>query len=170
MYAPSALGKNYHEWLAEIENSEIEWAIGKGKGWEPDWYRFRMLLVHEQKYYYGDSKEDCAIEAARFLSRRRGHSNFYLSHYDIEFYAEKEWSINRGNGWEPDTYRYYMYLIVDQMKYFGDTKYVCLHKATAGRTRSDNMDYFERMAEIETEKKEWFINKGKDWEPLFISK
>lgn len=147
------LGKNYHDRLAEIEKPEIDWAIDKGNDWEPDWYRFRMFLVHEQKYFYGDSKEDCVMKATRFFSAKRGSSNFYLSHYNIEFYAEKEWSINRGNGWEPDTYRYCMYLIADQMKYFGDTKYVCLYKAAAGGTRSDNIDYYEKMAEIEMEKK-----------------
>ena len=132
--------------------------------------KFRMYLVNEKKYFYGDSKEECVMEAARLLSGRRGASNFYLIHYDIEFYAEKKWSTDRGNGWEPDTYRYCMYLPADQMRYFGDTKQICLYKAAAGRTRSDNIDYFERMAEIEAEKKEWFINSGEGWEPLLAPK
>lgn len=164
------LGIYYHERLSEVENSEKEWAIDKGKGWKPDCYTYRMLLIPVKKYYYGDSKEDCVMEAARFLSGGRGNSNFYLSHYDIEFFTEKKWFINRGDGWKANTYRYCMYLISDQIEYFGDTKGICIYKAAAGRMRADNMDFFERMAEVDAEEKEWFINRGNGWELLSISK
>ena len=42
---------------------------------------------------------------------------------------------------------------------------ITIFKATAGRSRSDNMDYYERESEVMAEEKEWFINKGSGWEP-----
>lgn len=158
------------ECMDEIFDEPKEWAINLGDGWKRHHIKYRMYLASEKKYYYGDSKEDCVMEAARFLSGGRGNSKFYLSHYDIEFFTEKKWFINRGDGWKPDTYRYCMYLISDQIEYFGDTKNICIYKAAAGRMRADNMDLFERMAEVDAEEKEWFINRGNGWELLSISK
>jgi hypothetical protein len=60
--------------------------------------------------------------------------------------------------------KFRMYLISENKYYCGDTKDICIFKATADRSRSDNMDHYEREKKIMAEEKEWFFDKGNGWE------
>ncbi len=154
---------DYFEHEEEIAQCDVKWFTDYGNGWVSyDAPRYRMHLLSNNQYYYGDSVELCCHEAAREMGSGR---QYWANFYDIKF-SEVEWSVDAGDGWEPKLEKWRMYLPESSKYYHGKSKRRCINVAALARSKKDRSDFHEQLIQIEQEVKEWFVREGNEWRTM----